>query len=131
MTPELTILAVSIILHMGVMAAYSVKANRELGPKYPLSPRDGAPPKPLSQSCSRLQRVMNNSFESLILFAPAALMVGLTGQSNGVTATLAVVFLIARILYIPAYVMGLVPGRSLIWGFGFFATLALAIAALI
>ena len=131
MTPELTILAVSILLHMGVMGAYSLKANRELGPKYPLSPRDGAPPKALSQSCSRLQRVMNNSFESLILFAPVALMVGLTGQSTGVTATLAVIFLIARILYIPAYVMGLVPGRSLIWGVGFLVTLALAIAALI
>jgi len=131
MTPELTTLALAILLHMGLMVAYSVKANRELGPKYPLSPRDGAPPKPLSPTCARIQRSVNNSFESLILFAPVALMVGLTGQSTSVTATLSAIFLIARLLYIPAYVAGLVPWRSMIWGVGFFATLALAIAALI
>ena len=131
MTPELTTLALAVLLHMSLMAAYSVKANRELGPDYPMSPRDGAPPKPLSPACARMQRSVNNSFESLILFAPVALMVGLTGQSTGVTATFAVIFLIARLLYIPAYVMGLVPWRSMIWGVGFFATLALTIAALI
>ena len=131
MTPELTLLALALILHMGLMVAYATAGNLELGTRYPLSPRDDAPPKPPSIRLGRLQRAMNNSFESLILFAPAALMVGLTGSSTGLTVTCATTFLIARLLFIPAYLLGLTPWRSLIWGFGLFSTLALAVAALI
>ncbi|OWY04253.1 MAPEG family protein [Thioclava sp. IC9] len=130
MTPELTVLILAILLHLGLMVAYSVKANTELGTKYPVSPRDKAPP-PISTLLGRLQRAMNNSFEGLILFAPVALVIGLTGQSSAATVAFAWIFLIARLLYIPSYLLGWVPWRSLIWGFSFFAILALAIAALI
>jgi uncharacterized MAPEG superfamily protein len=41
------------------------------------------------------------------------------------------VYLAARVLYIPAYVYGWRPGRSIIWAAGFFATLIMIIAALI
>ncbi|MBC7147479.1 MAG: MAPEG family protein [Thioclava marina] len=130
MTPELTTLALALLLHLGLMVAYSIKANTELGTRYPLSPRDKAAPE-LSVLLGRLQRTVNNSFEGLILFTPAVLIVVLSGQADQVTAGAAVCFLIARILYIPAYLMGLVPWRSLIWGFSFFAILALVVAALI
>ncbi len=130
MTTELTMLALAILLHMALIGVYSVRANRELGSRYPLSPRDRPPPE-MSATLSRIQRAMNNSFESLVMFAPAVLIVVLAGQSTAVTAAASVVSLIARLLYIPSYVMGLVPWRSLVWSLGFFATLALLIAALI
>ncbi|PFG62439.1 putative MAPEG superfamily protein [Thioclava sp. ES.031] len=130
MTPELTVLILAVLLHLGLMVGYSIKANTELGPRYPLSPRDKTPPQ-ISTLLGRLQRAMNNSFEGLILFAPVALVVGLTGQTTALTTALAWIFLAARILYIPAYLQGWVPWRSYVWSVSFFAILALAIAALI
>ncbi|NCU21433.1 MAPEG family protein, partial [Candidatus Falkowbacteria bacterium] len=40
-------------------------------------------------------------------------------------------YLGARILYVPAYAYGWTPWRSVIWAVGFFATVAMLIAALI
>ena len=47
------------------------------------------------------------------------------------TAACAWTYLIARILYVPAYAFGLVPWRSLIWMVGFGATTLMLLAALI
>ncbi|WP_126974945.1 MAPEG family protein [Frigidibacter oleivorans] len=131
MTAELTVLALAILLHGGLFVAFALIANRELGPRWTTSPRDEPPKRPLSVTGGRLQRTLDNSFESLILFAPAALMIPVSGQSTAVTAALAWAFLLARILYIPAYVLGWCPARSAIWGVGFLATVAMVVAALI
>ena len=131
MTPELTVLALALILHIALLALFATRANLEIGPKYTTGPRDEPPKRPLSTTTGRLQRAVQNSLESLTLFAPAALMVGLTGQSTALTAIAAWAFLVARLLYIPAYAMGLAPWRSAIWGVGVAATLFLAFAALI
>jgi uncharacterized MAPEG superfamily protein len=40
-------------------------------------------------------------------------------------------YLAARILYVPAYAMGLVPWRSVVWFVGFGATVAMILAALL
>ena len=64
------------------------------------------------------------------LFAPAALLIALTGQSTGYTAALAFLYLAARVIYVPAYLLGWVPWRSLIWAIGLVATTLLYLAAL-
>jgi uncharacterized MAPEG superfamily protein len=46
------------------------------------------------------------------------------------TAACAFAYLGARLLYIPAYYLGLCPWRSLIWAVGFLATLLMLLAAL-
>ena len=74
---------------------------------------------------------MNNHFEGLILFTLAVVVVTLGEQSTSVTQWAAWVFLAARILYVPAYALGLAPWRSAVWGVGFFATLTMIVAALI
>jgi uncharacterized MAPEG superfamily protein len=130
MTPELTVLGLAILLHMVLLCLYAVRANLEIGRTYTTGPRDTPPERPLGTTTARLQRAVNNSLESLILFAPAALMVGLTHQSTPDTAAVAWAFLAARLLYIPAYALGLAPWRSAIWGLGFLATLFLTLAAL-
>ena len=128
MTPELTVLALLGLWHAVTLSAYAVAANLQVGTGYALSSRDEA--RRLTGLAGRLQRALQNGTEALVFFAPAALIVAVTGQSTGVTAACAWAVLGARILYLPAYGLGLVPGRSLVWAVGFLATLALYIAAL-
>jgi len=132
MTPELTALTLAALLQVVQFGLMSIPANRELGTDKTLSPRDGLKlEEEVSPRTARLVRAMNNHFEALILFTIAVTVVTLSKQSTTLTATCAWIYLVARIAYIPAYAMGLVPWRSLIWFIGFFATLIMLIAALI
>lgn len=131
MTPELTALALAGLLQAVQYTLFAVPANLELGTKYTSSPRDVPPPRPLSTLTGRLQRAMNNHFEGLILFTLAVTVVTLGDQSTAITQTAAWIYLAARILYLPAYALGLAPWRSAVWGIGFFATLTMIVAALI
>lgn len=131
MTPELTALTLCGLLQMVQFIVFAVPANLELGTRYTSGPRDKPPNQPLSTLTGRLQRAMNNHFEGLILFTLAVVVVTLSNQSTPVTQTAAWLFLAARILYVPAYALGLSPWRSAIWGLGFFATLTMLVAALI
>ena len=58
-------------------------------------------------------------------------VVTLSGQSTGFTGFCAWLYLAARILYVPAYALGLVPWRSVIWAVGFLATVAMIVASLV
>jgi uncharacterized MAPEG superfamily protein len=136
MTPELTVLALAGLLQAIQYLLMAVPANLELGIAKTLSPRDpDRLGKPLIDQVSprtgRLIRALNNHFEALILFTLAVTVVTLSNQSTAFTAACAWVYLAARILYIPAYAMGLVPWRSLIWATGFLATMAMIVASLI
>ena len=129
MTSELLVLTLAALLQCAQFLAYSVAANRQVGPRYAMSPRDE--PRQLTGVAGRLQRALNNHFEALILFTIAVVVVTFLKVSTPFTAFCAWVYLGARVLYIPAYVLGWAPGRSLIWSVGWLATLAMLIAALI
>jgi len=129
MTPELTALALAGLLQAVQYAAYSLCAIRQAGLGYAVSPRDT--PRALTGTPGRLQRAMNNHFEALILFTLAVVVVTLSGQASAFTAAMAWTYLAARILYVPAYVLGLAPWRSVIWFFGFLPSLAMILAALV
>lgn len=129
MTPELTALTLAALLQVLQFFAYSIAGNLQVGPKKALGPRDN--PIHLTGLAGRLQRAMNNHFEGLILFTIAVLVTTLSNQSTPLTATCGWVYLAARAAYVPAYALGLSPWRSVIWAVGFFATLAMLIAALI
>ncbi|GHD98827.1 membrane protein [Defluviimonas sp. 20V17] len=131
MTPELSALAVAILLHVALQGLFAVRANRELGPRYTTGPRDTLPERPLGSTTARIQRATDNSLDSLILFAPAALMVGLSHYGGPITAAAAWVFVAARLLYIPAYALGLAPWRSAVWMLGLAATVVLVVATLV
>lgn len=128
---ELTALALAGLLQGVQFLMLAVMANRELGPRYTTGPRDGQPPRGLSPVAGRLQRALNNHFEGLILFTIAVVTVTLSGQAGGFTALCSWAYLGARILYIPAYAFGWTPWRSVIWGVGFMATVAMIVAALL
>ena len=84
----------------------------------------------LTGTAGRLQRALNNHFEGLVLFTLAVVVVTVPGQSSGLTATSAWIYLLARILYVPAYVFGWVPWRSVIWAVGFAASMIMILASL-
>ena len=129
MTPELTALTLAALLQTLQFALYSVLAQRQVGPAYALSPRDM--PRALTGMAGRAQRAMNNHFEGLILFGIAVTVVTLSDSASGLTAIAALVYLAARVLYVPAYMFGWTPWRSVIWSAGFVATLYLLVHALL
>jgi len=136
MTPELTALALAGLLQAVQYVLMAVPANLELGVRKTLSPRDparlGQPlPEQLSPRTGRLYRALNNHFEGLILFTLAVVVVTLSDRSTALTQACAWIYLIARVLYVPAYAYGLSPWRSLIWFFGFAATILMILAALL
>jgi uncharacterized MAPEG superfamily protein len=131
MTPELTVLALAGLLQAVQLSLFATPANREIGTDFTTGPRDVPPKRQLSTTTARLQRAMNNHFEGLILFTLAVVVVTLGHQSTIVTQYAAYAYLIARILYVPAYVLGLTPWRSVIWAVGFVATLIMITATLI
>ncbi len=128
MPPELLVLALAALLQFGQYVVFSITANLQVGLGYSTSPRDED--RPLTGTAGRLERALQNHFEGLTLFAIAVVVVTLSGNSSGFTAFCAWAYLGARVLYVPAYVLGWVPGRSIIWAVGWFATLAMLIAAL-
>lgn len=128
MAPELTILALAALLQGVQFAMYSVAANRQVGPRTAMGPRDTVPQ--LTGAAGRLGRALNNHFEGLILFTIAVVLVTLGNASGAVTVTCASVYLVARVLYVPAYLFGWVPGRSIIWAIGFGATMIMILVAL-
>ena len=129
MTPELTVLALAALLQVVQFVLYSVTANLQVGPKAAMSPRDQKIE--LTGVAGRFQRAMNNHFEGLIFFTIAVVVVTLGDKSSPLTAACAHAYLIARILYVPAYASGAAPWRSLIWMVGFGATVTMLIAALL
>lgn len=131
MTIELTALTLAALLQYVQFALYAVPANRELSPGYTMSARDSAPSAELSDKTARLGRAFDNHFQGLILFAIAIGVTEMSGQNSSITAVCAVIYLIARIAYVPAYAFGWRPGRSLIWMAGFGATLLILLAALV
>ena len=136
MTPELTALALAGLLQVIQFMLMSIPANLELGPGKTLGPRDpdrlGNPLiEQVSPRTGRLFRALNNHFEGLILFTLAVVVVTLSDQSSTFTAACAWTYLVARVLYVPAYAFGLVPWRSLIWMVGFSATTLMLLAALV
>lgn len=131
MTVELTALALAGLLQAVLFTLFAVPANLELGTGYTTSPRDRPPSRPMSETTARMQRALNNTFEALITFTIAVVVVTLGNQSTPLTEACAWVFLAARVLYIPAYRYGWRPWRSAIWGVGYLASLVMIVAALV
>jgi uncharacterized MAPEG superfamily protein len=130
MTPEITALALAGLLQAVQYVLMAVPINIELGSNYTMSARDSDPARPISPKAGRLKRALDNHFEGLILFTLAVVVVQLSGSNSGFTAACAWLYLLARILYIPAYALALNPWRSVVWAVGFLATIAMILAAL-
>ncbi|WP_299845678.1 MAPEG family protein [uncultured Roseovarius sp.] len=129
MTLELTALTLAALLQVVQICLYAVFGQLQVGTKTALTPRDDVIA--LSGKAGRMHRAMNNHFEGLILFGIACGVIAISNQSSGFTGACAVTYLCARIAYVPAYLFGWVPWRSVIWTVGILATTLMLLAALI
>lgn len=129
MTPELTALTLAALLQCAQFVLYSVLAQKQVGRRYGASPRDE--PRQLTGYAGRAQRALTNHFEGLILFGIAVMVVTYADATDAYTALAALIYLAARLLYVPAYLFGWAPWRSLIWFAGLLATVFLLVWSLL
>ena len=66
-----------------------------------------------------------NSFETFMVFAAAALMAYVTGQNSTLAAGAAIAFVVARLLHSVFYILNVPLARSLMFGIGSLSTLTL------
>ena len=130
MSVELVCLALAGLLWAAQLAHVAIRANLEIGSSYFLSPRDTDSPQPLSPGTARLKRAYQNHHEALLLFAVAVTTVTLADKESALTGALAVLYLGARLLFVPAYLLGWQPWRSVFFGIGYLCSILLLVIAL-
>jgi len=129
MTAELTILAYAGLLQFAQLALAIVFGDTQTGIKYGLGPRDE--PRPFHGMAARVDRALSNHYAALGLFTLAVVVITLGEKSTPLTVTSAWAYLIARLLYVPAYMSGIPVLRSLLWSIAFLATITMLVVALL
>lgn len=131
MSLEIICLALAGLLWAGQLAHVAMRANLEAGSRYFLSPRDAPMPHKLSPGTLRLQRAYQNHHEALVLFTVAVAAITLADKATALSGLLALGYVIARGLYVPAYLLGWTPWRSVFFGIGYLCSVLLLALALI
>ena len=125
---EITILVLYGFLVIVTLLMQATGAMTQLGMGYLLSSRDEN--RTVSGIAARLERALNNSITAMVLFAPAVLLIVITDSSTAQTVLACQAFLIARLVYVPAYAFKLTGIRSLAWTAGLLSTALLYFLAL-
>ncbi len=88
--------------------------TRQYGTKWNMGARDEElpPPRPI---VGRLDRAQANFFETFPLMIAAVLIVSAAGLNNENTALGAMLWLAARVIYLPLYALGIPYLRTLAW----------------
>lgn len=129
MAVELTQLLFAVLLAFGHLVVYGVVANLELGVGYTAGPRD-EPPTGLSMRAQRIGRAFSNYLETLPWFAIAVIVAHLGQRIDDVVITCGWVYLVARVLYLPIYVIDIPYTRSAVWAVATGAILTIVIRTL-
>ena len=109
---EYTCLVLSLIMWFVHVLAQAAFAGGALGMDYLASSRDD-PRDPSGNLYPRATRALHNYIENFAPFAAADLGLIATGHTGGWGAT---IWVLMRIIYLPLYLMGVNPGRSIAWG---------------
>jgi len=92
----------------------STLTDKKSGIAETLGPRDN--PKPLPTSGERAVRAAANMQEALPVFLTLALLAVFQGGETATAATTgAMIFFVARLIYVPMYLSGILGVRSLAW----------------
>ena len=124
MTPALTALAWVLVLAIVQIFLPAGARNRETGLAYNAGPRDEPGP-PVGKTTGRLKRAQANLYETLPLFGFAVLMAWGAHRETHVVDVAAWVYLAARVVYVPLYVMGVTGARTLAFMVGLVAILVI------
>ena len=125
---EITVLVLYGFLVIITLLLQATGAMTQLGMGYLLGSRDEI--RTVSGIAGRLERALYNSITGMVLFAPAILLIVVTDSSTNQSVLAAQVFLLARIVYVPAYAFKLTGIRSLAWTVGLLSTALLYFLAL-
>lgn len=127
MSTEMLVLVLAALLQMVQMTIPGYFQTRTpAGRAYNLTPRDAHREPGIEEG--RAARAFDNHDRNLLLFAIAVLAV--QGEATWWTGLLAWAYLLARLAYVPAYILGWVPWRSVIWVTSFAAIGLMLLAAL-
>lgn len=118
MSAELSVLALGCLLGLiHIFGAGQVK-TRQYGPKWNMGARDEKlpPPEPV---VGRMMRAQENFFETFPIVVAAILIVEVAHLNTRWTAIGAIVWLVARVIYLPLYAFGVPVVRTLVFTVGF------------
>ena len=108
---ELVCLELSIFLWLAHVLAQALTARAEFGDDYLFSPRDkDVTAKGLASG--RATRALANYIENMVPFVAMDLALIATQHTGGIGAA---IWIIARVLYLPVYLMGIKYARTACW----------------
>src|SRR5262245_2939571 len=114
MTPELKMLALSIVLGLVQIVLASHAASMQRGYVWTASARDNDVPA-LTGMAGRLDRALRNFLETFPLFAAAVLIAHVADRQSWMTEWGAYLYFCARVTYVALYAAGVFLARSLVW----------------
>ena len=112
MTPELTYLALTLLLAVVQIFLPATGRTLQFGPKWNAGPRDETMP-PVTPLTGRLERAQSNLYETLPLFIGAVLIAHVAGEDGFLTYWGATLYFWSRVVYVPLYAFGVTGVRSL------------------
>jgi uncharacterized MAPEG superfamily protein len=114
MTPELLMLALSVVLGFVHIIVSAIATTHQCGLKWNLSARD-APMPPPQVVTGRLQRALHNFLETFPLFAASVLIADATNRHGWLAIWGSQLYFYARVLYLPIYAAGFPVIRTVVW----------------
>ena len=112
---ELKMVALAAIILFVYLLTGAMIRFAAFGPGWAAGARDTTPGEaPLAGQ--RCERAFRNMLETFPIFAALAIAVVVAGLANGTTAFGSALYVVARVLYLPAYLVYVPYVRSLIWG---------------
>lgn len=123
---EIVMLGLGAALLLVQLFLQSVSSAMEVGAGYKAGPRDE--PRGLhSVFAGRADRAFRNLLETFPVFAALALALVITGRNGGLGALGAEAWIVARVLYVPLYLIQIPFARSLVWFASIFALVAMLV----
>ena len=116
MTTELALLLWSLPIYGLYLGAQSLIYRWHFGVKFAASARDTPPPE--GALLGRAERALKNFLETWPAYIILALVAHLADQRDSVVFCGAVIYLGARLVYLPLYLFGIFMIRSLVWCVG-------------
>jgi uncharacterized MAPEG superfamily protein len=113
---ELLCLELSVVLWVVFLFTQILTSRAEFGDAFLFTPRDETPAA-AGLACGRARRALANYMENYAPFIAVDLGLIATQHTGGLGALGATLWIVARLLYLPAYVLGWIYLRTALWAF--------------
>jgi uncharacterized MAPEG superfamily protein len=114
MTPELLMVALSVVLGFVHISASALATTAQYGSTWNVGSRDAQMP-PLNALAGRLQRASHNFLETFPLFAALVLIADAVNRHGPLTVWGSELYFVCRVIYLPLYAAGIPVARSVVW----------------